>query len=277
MTAEFRLLGDIEASVDGRVVDLGPLRQRSVLVILLVEANRVVSFDQLVERVWAARAPRSARETLYSYVHRLRRALATVAGVDIVRQSGGYQISLDEDLIDMYRFRELTRRARAADDGSDAMALFDQALGLWRGDPFSGLDTSWLNGVRDILEKERFAAELDLTDLRLDSGQHAELVPELVSRANEHQWDERLATQLMLALYRSGRQADALAHYDQTRARLVGELGIDPGPVLRQLHQRILASDPSLTTPGPQVGAADVGRPVLDAPLDRAASAWPRR
>ncbi|MFJ1764742.1 BTAD domain-containing putative transcriptional regulator [Amycolatopsis sp. NPDC088138] len=270
MTAEFRLLGDIEARVDGRVVDLGPLRQRSVLAVLLVEANRLVSADQLVERVWAGRPPRSARDTLYSYLHRLRRALASVAGAEIVRQSGGYLISVDEALIDTHRFRELVRQARAADDGSAAMALFDDALALWRGDPFSGVDSSWLNGVRDVLEKERFTAELDLTDRRLEQGQHAELVPELLTRTGEHQWDERLAAQLMLALYRSGRQADALTHYERTRARLAEEFGIDPGADLRRLHQRILTSDPGLATPGPQAGPTAGNRHAPDTPLDRA-------
>lgn len=272
MTAEFCLLGNIEARVDGRVIDLGPLRQRSVLAILLVEANQIVSADQLVERVWASRPPRSARDTLYSYLHRLRRALASVAGADIIRESGGYLVSVDEAAVDLHRFRELVRQARATGDGVDAAALFDEAVALWRGDPFSGLDTPWLNGVRETLEKERFAAELDLTDLRLAQGRHAELVPELVTRTSEHLWDERLAAQLMLALYRSGRQADALAHYEQTRARLAEELGIDPGPLLRRLQHRILAADPDLATPGPQAEPVMPDAPAPQAPLDRAAS-----
>ncbi|HKS45793.1 MAG TPA: BTAD domain-containing putative transcriptional regulator [Amycolatopsis sp.] len=266
MTAEFRLLGDIEARVDGRLVELGHLRQRSVVVILLVEANRIVPADQLVERVWAGRPPQRARDTLYGYVHRLRKALAVMTGVNILRQPGGYLISVDEAMIDVHRFRELVRQARATDDDSDAMALFDEALALWRGDPFAGVDTPWLNGVRDVLGKERFAAELDFTDLRLEHGQHTELVPALVSRASVHQWDERLAAQLMLALYRSGRQADALAHYEQTRTRLAEELGLDPSPALRQLHQRILTADPSLATPH-----ATAEEPTPDTQLSRAA------
>lgn len=271
MTAEFCLLGDVEARVDDRLIDLGHLRQRSVLVILLMEANRVVPADQLVERVWADRPPQRARDTLYGYLHRLRKALAAVAEVDIVRQAGGYLISVNEALIDVHRFRELLRQARAADDASDAMALFGEALALWRGDPFSGVDTPWLNGVRDVLEKERFAAELDFTDLRLEHGQHMQLVPELVSRASEHQWDERLAAQLMLAFYRSGRQADALAHYEQTQTRLADELGLDPSPDLRQLRQRILTADPTLATPGPRLPPATAEHPTPETQLDRAA------
>jgi DNA-binding SARP family transcriptional activator len=103
MTAEFRLLGDIEARVDGHVVDLGHLRQRSVLVILLVEANRTMPADQLVERVWADRPPQRARDTLYGYVSRLRKTLAVLGVADIVRQSGGYLVSVDEALIDVHR------------------------------------------------------------------------------------------------------------------------------------------------------------------------------
>ncbi|MFF4492393.1 BTAD domain-containing putative transcriptional regulator [Streptomyces sp. NPDC001544] len=270
MTAEFRLLGDIEARVDGQLVDLGHRRQRLVLVVLLVEANRIVPVDQLVERVWAGRPPQRARDTLYGYVHRLRKALAVMAGVDILRQTGGYLISVDEALVDMHRFSELIRQARAAQDDSDAMALFDEALALWRGDPFSGVDTPWLNDVREVLQKERFAAELDFTDLRLAQGQHTELVPTLVSRAGEYQWDERLAAQLMLALYRSGRQADALARYEQTRTRLAEELGLDPSPALRQLHQRILTADPDLAASGPPATAA-AEEPTPDTQLDRAA------
>ncbi|TCO54235.1 BTAD domain-containing putative transcriptional regulator [Actinocrispum wychmicini] len=252
MTAGFRLLGDIEGRVDGRPVALGHQRQRSVLVVLLVEANRVVPVDQLVDRVWAGQPPHRARETLYGYVHRLRRALAVMAEVDIVRQPGGYLLSIDEDLIDLHRFRDLVRQARATDEDATALALFEEALALWRGGAFAGVDIPWLNGVREVAEKERFAAELDHTDLRLRHGQHTDLVAGLVSRASEHQWDERLAAQLMLALYRCGRQADALAHYEQTRLRLADELGIDPSPALRDLRQRILTADPELIVPVPQ-------------------------
>ena len=147
MTVEFRLLGDVEARVDGRLVDLGHLKQRLVLVALLVEANRIVPVDQLVERVWAERPPQRARDTLYGYLHRLRKALAVMTGVDILRKPGGYLLSVDEALIDVYRFRELVRQARAADDDSTAMALFGEALTLWRGEPFSGVDTPWLDGA----------------------------------------------------------------------------------------------------------------------------------
>lgn len=111
MAAEFRLLGDNEARAEGRLVDLGHRRPRSVLVILLVEANRVVTADQLVKRMWAGQPPQRARSTLCGYVHRLRKALSGMPGADIVRQPGGYLLAVDEDLIEMCRFRELSRRA----------------------------------------------------------------------------------------------------------------------------------------------------------------------
>jgi DNA-binding SARP family transcriptional activator len=256
VTAEFRLLGNIEVLADDRPVDLGHLRQRCVLLALLLEANRIVSVDQLVDRVWA-RPPHRARETLYGYLHRLRKALADVEGVDIARQSGGYSIAVDETRIDVYRFRELVRQAHATNEDFVASALFEQALSLWRGEAFAGVDTRWVNGARDTLSKERFAAQLHHTDLLLRQGRHAELVTELTARATEHRWDERLAGQLMLALYRSGRQADALAYYERTRTELADELGIDPGPALRRLHQQILTADPALIPHAPPESPVD--------------------
>jgi DNA-binding SARP family transcriptional activator len=267
MATEFRLLGDIEACVDGRPVDLGHLRQRCVLVTLLVEANRLVSIDSLVDRVWGGQPPHRARDTLYGYVHRLRKGLAVTDDVDIARQPGGYLIRVDEASIDLHRFRVRVRKARAAGDDATALALFEEALALWRGEALAGMDTPWLNGVRDSLNKERFGAELDLGDLRLRQGRHAELVVELAGRAGEHRWDERLAGQFMLALYRSGRQTDALAHYEATRTRLVEELGVEPGPTLRQLHRQILTADPELAAPD----TAPATPPVSPADTDRTA------
>ena len=152
-------------------------------------------------------------------------------------------LTTDALSVDLHRFRYLVSAARATDDPLEAAALFDRALGLWHGDPFPSLDTPWVNDVRTALEAERLSVALDRNDVALRAGRHAELLPPLAAELNSHPLDERLAGQLMLAQYRSGRQADALDTYRQMRERLVEELGVDPGPSLRQVHQQILDGD----------------------------------
>jgi DNA-binding SARP family transcriptional activator/tetratricopeptide (TPR) repeat protein len=252
VTVEFDLLGSVEARVDSRIIDLGHARQRCVLAVLLVDANRVVSVDQLVERVWADRHPQRVRNTLYGYLSRLRRALATSEGVDIVRRSGGYVLDVEASAVDLHRFHDVAAGGRAGarkKQDEQAAALFGQALGLWRGVAFAGLDTPWINALRDAVDQERTAAELDHTDVRLRCGHHAGLLAELSARVEVHPLDERLAGQYILALYRCGRPADALNHYERTRLLLAEELGCDPSLPLKQLHQQILTCDPALNVP----------------------------
>jgi DNA-binding SARP family transcriptional activator/tetratricopeptide (TPR) repeat protein len=248
MAVEVRVLGAVEAHVDGRPVDLGHARQRCVLVALLVDADRPVPVDQLLDRVWGDRLPLRARAALYSYLSRLRRVLAAVGGAGIVRQPGGYLLTVDPMAVDLHRFRRLVARARESTDDV-AAALLAEALALWRGPAFARLDTPWLNAVRAALDRERLAAELDRNDLALRLGTHAAVLAELSAGAAAYPLDERLAGQLLLALYRSGRQADALAHYQQLRLRLVEELGADPSAPLRRLHRQILTADPALAVP----------------------------
>jgi DNA-binding SARP family transcriptional activator/tetratricopeptide (TPR) repeat protein len=217
-----------------------------VLAVLLVEVNRTVSVDQLVDRVWGDRSPAGASGSLYSYVSRLRRALVSSDEVRIERKPGGYRLTADPAIVDVHRFHHLVERASAS-AVEQAVVLLDQALVLWRGEAFANLDTPWLNGMRDHLERERLAAQLERTDLRLRAGEHAVLVAELVRATTAHPLNERVAGQLMLALYRSGRPADALSHYDQIRRRLADEVGVNPGSALRQLHSRMLAADPGLS------------------------------
>lgn len=228
---EFRLLGEIEARLNGDPVDLGHARQRCVLVTLLVEANQVVQVDQLLDRVWNERVPVRAKESLYSYISRLRQALP---GIGFTRRSGGYVLTVDPDAVDLHRFRRMVGEARETGD----VRLFDEALALWRGDAFADLDTPWLAGVRETLDRERLAAELDRNDLELDADQ----IPQLTTRAAQFPLDERLAGQLMLALHQSGRQSGALAVYDETRRALAGQLGIDPSMELTNIRQQILTN-----------------------------------
>ncbi|AEM82320.1 transcriptional regulator, SARP family [Streptomyces violaceusniger Tu 4113] len=252
MAVEFGLLGTIEVRVDGRAADVGHLRQRCVLAVLLVDANRVISVDELIDRVWAGRAPQRVRGTLYGYLSRLRQTLEAAAEeVRITRQPGGYVLEVDAAAVDLHRFRDLVAKARTVGD-EQAAALMGRALGLWRGEPFATVDTPWFCDLRQALERERLSAELDSADIRLRSGLHGELLPELTARAGQHPLDERLAGQFMLALYRSGRAADALTCYQDLRRRLAGELGTDPGQPLQQLHQQILTADAALTLPKPE-------------------------
>ncbi|CCH30994.1 BTAD domain-containing putative transcriptional regulator [Actinosynnema sp. NPDC047251] len=243
MEVRIALLGEVVAHVGGQRVDLGPAKQRCVLAALAVDLDRAVSVTRLAERVWGARPPLRARDTLSSYVSRLRRL-----GVVLDRRSGGYALVVEDDAVDLHRFRALCAQARRAGDDR-AAALLTEALGLWRGDPLGGLDGDWAAGERDRLRQERLGVESELTDVRLRLGQGAGLVAELSARVVEHPLDERVAAQYLLALYRAGRAADALEHYRGLHARLVDELGTDPGPALRELHGRILNGDPALTGP----------------------------
>jgi DNA-binding SARP family transcriptional activator len=256
MPIEFGLLGVVRARVEDRAIDLGPARQRCVLAALLVDVNQVVSLDQLVYRVWGEDPPPTAAGTLRSYLSRLRAALPTECGIH--RRSGGYVLETDAEAVDLHRFRRLLAQVRPGDD-SAAAGLYEQALGLWRGEAFADLNSLWLTTVRRTLEVERLAATLDYHDVRLRRGDHTALLVDLDPLADAHPLDERLAGQLMLAKYRSGRQAAALDHYERLRLRLADELGADPSPALQGLHQQILSADPGLA---PVDGAAARRVPV---------------
>ncbi len=274
MTVEFRLLGDVEVCVDGRRLDIGHARRRCVLVALLVDVNHAVAPEQLVDRVWSDRPPRRARNSLAGYVSRLRSLLADVDGVTLSRGPAGYMLAADALTVDLHQFRDLAAQARASADPVVATALFDQALGVWTGEPFTFLDTPWLNEVRSAVRAERFAVELDRNDVGLRAGRHGELMVELIAAQAAHPLDERLAAQLMLAQYRCGRQADALDTYRRTRFRLVDELGVEPSQVLARVHQQILAGEARHRTESEVTVAVVPVRPVV---CDRPSSGLLRR
>ncbi|MEV0679402.1 BTAD domain-containing putative transcriptional regulator [Actinosynnema sp. NPDC050436] len=244
-----RLLGGVGAEVGGTPVNLGSAKQRGVLAVLAVEANRLVPVDRLLACVWGDPVPPRARNSLHTYVSGLRAALAGSGEVRLERRPGSYRLTVDERSVDLHRFRELVGAARTADD-LRAGALFEEALALWRGEPVADLPTPWARDLRAALGPERLAAELDHADVALRRGRHAELLPDLVDRARDHPLDERAAAQLVLALHRAGRRADALEHYRLVRDRLVDELGADPGPRLQDLHRQLTGGDPAPAGPG---------------------------
>jgi len=251
MTVEFRVLGDVEVLINGQRLDIGHARRQCVLVALLIDLNHAVSPEQLVDRVWSDRPPRRARNSLAGYVSRLRALFADAEGVAISRGPAGYVLAGDALSVDLHRFRDLVAQARTTADPVQASALFDRALGVWSADPFMFLDTPWVNEVRSGVQAERFAVELDRNDVALRAGRHADLLVDLLAAQAAHPLDERLAAQLMLAEYRCGRQADALDTYRQTRLRLVDELGVEPGQLLREVHHQILTGGDSRPNAAP--------------------------
>ncbi|MDX8141647.1 BTAD domain-containing putative transcriptional regulator [Lentzea sp. BCCO 10_0061] len=271
MGTELRVLGQVELRVDGRLVEVGHARQRCVLAVLLMEANRVVTMEQLLDRVWADRLPYKARQVASNYVSRLRQVLA--GDVAIARRGGGYALEVDPEAVDLHRFHRLVQQARGQED-AQALALLEEAAGLWRGEPFAGLDSPWLAAVRTGLERERVAARLDRVDVALRCGRHTEVLPELSALADQDALDERVAAQFMLALHRAGRTADALAHYRHLHTRLIDQLGTEPGTALQDLHQRILDTDPALTPASAAITRGTAAR--ADQPVPRQLPAPPR-
>ncbi|MCW6005991.1 winged helix-turn-helix domain-containing protein [Micromonospora sp. CPCC 205371] len=239
---ELRVLGPIEAVVDGRFLPLGHVKQRCVLAVLAVEANRVVSRDQLVDRVWDDRPPKSATNVLYGYLGKLRTVLAGArVAAAVHRRPGGYVLAVDCDRVDLHRFRRLVADGRIAGNAGGAL---DEALSLWRGEAFSGGAGRWLEYMRQRVESERFEAVLDRNDVALRGGRHGRLLGELRVLAAEHALNERVVGQLMLALHHAGRSGEALAVFAATERRLREELGLDPGDELRTLERSILGNDP---------------------------------
>jgi DNA-binding SARP family transcriptional activator len=262
---QFCLLGPLEVRRDGLIVPVRPGKQRTVLAALLLSANRVVTLDELAEILWGERPPPSARVTVQNYVKRLRHALAAGDAGPISTRPGGYLIRVDPADLDVTRFRALLDAATAAArDGSwaDAAASADAALALWRGDPLADVDAPALadREVPPLAEARLHARELRI-DAALHLGRHAEVIADARGLARAHPLRERPAALLMLALYRDGRQAEALAAYQATRAVLISELGAEPGRDLRELHRQILGASPALEAPAPGVALPRPGAP----------------
>ncbi|MGH2992910.1 MAG: BTAD domain-containing putative transcriptional regulator [Solirubrobacterales bacterium] len=268
---EFQILGPLEVRREGRPVALGAAKQRTLLAILLVRPNEVVSADRLIEELWAE-APETAGNVLQVYVGKLRRALEPTrarggAGEILLTRAPGYILRVEPGQLDTESFERLLtegRGAREAGENPVAAETLRAALELWRGpaladftyEPFAQGEIARLEELRLVALEERFDADLAL-------GRHGDLVGELEALVSEHPLRERLRGQLMLALYRSSRQADALEIYRETRHTLVEELGIEPSPVLQRLEAAILRQDPALE---PSIEPA----PLIETPVEPA-------
>lgn len=274
---DYRLLGPIEAGVDGRLLDIGGRKQRALLAILLLNANEPVSRDCLAERLWGEHPPAGAQHTLEVYVSRLRKALGPAAGCEVVlTRPGAYLLRTADDRIDVRYFERLAgegRRALAAGEPERAAADLRAALALWRGAALSGVgDDLFAQAEIARLEELRAGVIEDRIEAELALGGHADVIGELGSLVAAHPLRERLYQLLMIALYRCGRQPEALAVYQSARRVLVAELGIEPSPALQRVERAILAQDAFLDAPpraGPAPAPAAAGRR-----LPPASGAW---
>ena len=244
---EFRMLGQLQVVDGDHLIDLGPPQQRALLALLLIRRNEVVPVDAIVAALWPGEPPRTAAQTIRVYVSQLRKVL----GDDeerrlLVTHANGYMLQTAPGSVDVERFEEL---CRGADGDADAtLARLDTALSLWRGDPLPEFvyEEFAASEIRRLSEVHLGALE-DRFEASLATGHTSDLVAGLEQLARENPLRERLHAQLMLALYRADRQADALAVYQKVRRQLVEELGLEPGETLRSLHTRMLQRDPDLS------------------------------
>ncbi|WP_460494787.1 AfsR/SARP family transcriptional regulator [Dactylosporangium cerinum] len=267
-------MGPLEVVGEGGPVDTGTPKQRAVLAMLTMQPGRTVSVQRLIDELWADEPPERAIASLQAYVSRLRRALepgrtARDRSTVLVSRAPGYQLMVPADAVDAARFAAAVEQARTGTDPAEALRALTDALHLWRADPLPELgDSPLARAERSRLQELRLIAIEERSEALLRLGRAAEVAYLSESALVEAPYRERLWGQLMLALYRSGRQAEALAAYARARAGLVDELGIEPGPALQQLEQDILRQAPHLT--GAQPGVAPTSgaptTPVSGAP-----------
>ena len=244
----------------GEMLPVSGLRRKAVLATLALHAGQVVGTGRLVNAVWGETAP-AALNTLQSHVSYLRTVLGKAA---IVARAPGYQLDLGDDGTDVLLAERLLRQGAQSADPARAAADLREALALWRGRPLADLaGLAWLEQQAGRLELLREQIRHALSDARLAAGEHRQLVPELEQAAADHPLDEQVHAQLMTALYRSGRQADALAVYQRLRSTLAEELGLAPGPALRDLETAILRQDASLDASAPVASLRAAAPPAV--------------
>jgi DNA-binding SARP family transcriptional activator len=245
---EFRLLGPLEVASDAGPIEISGQRQRALLALLVLRASQVVPSETLVELLWGEEPPRTAPTSLQNAVSQLRKLLGPSI---LLTKPPGYVLDIDREQVDLGRFQRLVGRARTAEPAERLLLLRD-ALALWRGAPLADFAFEpWAQAEVHGLEELRLSALEDLLDAELELGQHVEVVAEAERLVRDHPLRERPIGQLMLALYRSGRQADALRVFHGARTTLVDELGIDPSPELQALYTSILRQERTLTPAAP--------------------------
>jgi DNA-binding SARP family transcriptional activator len=266
---EFGILGPLEVRADGRTVALGGARPRAVFAVLALNPNQPVSAERLAVALWGEDVPPSAVKTVQVYVARLRKAFGDPAV--LVTTPAGYRLRVRPGELDAERFEGLVadgREALAAGRAEQAATELRAALELWRGPPLAELASAPFAPAETArLEEQRLAAVEVRVEADLAAGRHAELIGELQQLTSQHPWRERLHAQLMLALYRSGRQADALEAYRHARGVLIDQLGIEPGGDLHDLHEAILAHAPAIDAPA--APPSSPGARALPAPPNR--------
>jgi DNA-binding SARP family transcriptional activator len=241
------VLGHLEASVDDRPVALGGAKQRAVVAMLGLEANRAVTADRLIEGLWGELPPPSAAKMVQNYVWRLRKVLAGDDGAEIITRGSAYELRIDRELVDACRLERLVSEAARASEAGTPNGAAREALALFRGEPLADLaDEPFASAEIRRLDELRLTARELAIEADLAAGRHYEVVGELDALLAENPLRERLHAQRMLALYRCGRQADALEAFRNARQTLVDEIGVEPSPELRRLHDAILRQDPSL-------------------------------
>jgi DNA-binding SARP family transcriptional activator/class 3 adenylate cyclase/tetratricopeptide (TPR) repeat protein len=266
---DFRILGPLEALDRGQPVSLGGTKRRAVLALLLLHANETLSTDRLVDELWGDNPPATAAKTVQVHISRLRRALVAAGETElVVTREHGYELLVDPEQIDARRFERLVAEGRAglsAGDPEAALTALEEAVSLWRGQPLADLAYEpFVQPEAARLVDLRVTALETLVEAKLAVGRHTEVIGQLENLIADYPYREALRGQLMLALYRADRQADALQVYQDTRRHLVEELGIEPGERLRELERAVLAQDPALAGP---VFAPPPDR-VIEAPTD---------
>lgn len=280
-----RVLGDLEVVVDQQAVDLGGPKPKALLAQLVAAEGRPVPVEQLIAQIWGDEPPARVEASLQSYVARLRRVLeperdARLPAQRLRTHAGAYSLALAADDVDARCFVALVREAktRASRDLDAAVQLYDEALALWRGDPYSSLTGPTLEAEATRLAEIRLAALTQMWELRLNRGEHADAVAELQQLTRLYPLREQLWGLLALALYRSARQGDALAALRWLRESLAEELGVDPSAELRRLEEAILRQEPALNTPRSPTAAPALASPEEDSrPGESSEHAWEER
>ncbi|MGY0019305.1 BTAD domain-containing putative transcriptional regulator [Streptomyces sp. cg35] len=262
---ELRILGSIELWTGSALADIGPARQRSILGALLVDPERPVPLESLVDRVWGDRPPAGVRNVVHTYVTRLRRALARASAelpepIGLVRSPAGYLVSADLGAVDLVRFRRLLKNAQQETLGDqERSALLQQALTMWRGDALGGMHSEWAARVRETLRQLHHEALSQWADTEIRLERPGAVLAELRAALLTDPLSEQLGERLMLALYLEGRSVDALEHYQSMRRLIAKELGTDPSRRVQQLYETILRGEAAAPPPPPERSADALG------------------